>query len=193
MGRRCPRSAHVQAAGKQELKALKLLAKQLNARVNSRLCRRMHDHMMPTVQTLAPRTTLSGEAAAFSIQVLLRTTQAHNIRPACLAESSSPELTRHGRPRSAALERGRSRWAVVTPCSECVDEREDFSADLTHLVSYSVVRVTQAQWSSSVQPYAQQRVRGAARPVARRALCDRSCGVPTCCFAPCLPCNSLSQ
>ena len=76
-----------------------------------------------------------------------------------------------------------SRWAVVTPCSECVDEREDFSADLTHLVSYSVVRVTQAQWSSSVQPYAQQRVRGATRPVARRALCDRSCGVPTCCFA----------
>jgi hypothetical protein len=86
-----------------------------------------------------------------------------------------------------------SRWAVVTPCSECVDEREDFSADLTHLVSYSVVRVTQAQWSSSVQPYAQQRVRGATRPVARRALCERSCGVPTCCFAPCLPCNGLSQ
>jgi hypothetical protein len=64
-----------------------------------------------------------------------------------------------------------SRWAVVTPCSECVDEREDFSADLTHLVSYSVVRVTQAQWSSSVQPYAQQRVRGSTRPVARAERC----------------------
>ena len=91
--------------------------------------------------------------------------------PASQSRAPQSELTRHGRLRSAALERGPSRWAVVTPCSECVDEREDFSADLTHLVSYSVVRVTQAQWSSSVQPYAQQRVRGATRPVARAERC----------------------